>query len=75
MKHSYFRTVADILKVVRGRGLQPSESGPSADAAKAAIPERFPHARMFMAWEVWYKNPQPRETVLEAMSELPKVKK
>lgn len=66
---SYLKTVDEVLALVRsvsGGG----DGNPWARAARAQLPERRPAARLFLAWELYYQNPEARRTVLEAMSGL-----
>lgn len=73
LEPAYPENVGAVLKIVRA-GLNPRPDGsPGAAAARAALPATKPHARMFMAWEVYYKNPNARRDALVAITEFTKV--
>jgi hypothetical protein len=63
---SYFETVADVLEVLAHDHV----NGTTKDsrAAKAAIPDRYPQAQLFMAWASYYKTPDPRTETKKAMN-------
>ena len=62
---SWFPTGAHILEHIRAGNL--STETPAGKAARAAIPNRYPQAQIFMAWAVYYGTPDPLTETKKAM--------
>jgi hypothetical protein len=70
---SVFETVDQVLGLVRSDKVDTSDN-PCSVASRAAIPDRLPHTQRYMAWEVYYKNPNARRAALAALTTAPKAR-
>jgi hypothetical protein len=60
-------TVEAVLVQIRHSESGPTPATTAGRAARAAIPARRPHAQMFLAWELHYKNPDAMAETLRAL--------
>lgn len=67
LQPSFLGSVENVLDLVQRAELSEDSANSAAQAAIRAIPARRPQARLFMAWEVYYRNPDARRMTLEAM--------
>jgi len=67
-RFSDFGTVREVVALIRFSGSGPG--GPHTrwtSEANATLPRSKPYARMFLAWELYYKNPNAREDAKKAI--------
>lgn len=64
---SDFATVAMILTMIRQSSQGPWTGSPAGREARKRIPAKRPHAQMFLAWQIHWKNPNAYQDTLKAM--------